>query len=717
MWTGRAFLSGALANGGIAMNDCSDLEISLRTWLGNTYEVELRLTQPGDKADIRLVRNGPALARFDLEQLTAQRADPPAYGRLLTEQLFSDPEVLRGFVAARNGAQALSAQLRVRLFVASNAFELQRLRWETLRDPQDANRRLLVDEQILFSRYLTSVDWRPVKPRPPGDLRALVAVANPEDIERFAPSGRPLVRLDVAKQVEQARSALQTIQVTSLGGGGSLTLNNLTAHLRDGYDVLYLVAHGALIQNEQGEAEPWLWLEDQHGMALEVAGAELVARLSELPVRPTLVVLASCQSGGADDVASGADALTALGPRLAEAGIPAVIAMQGDVTVETTTTFMAEFFRELSRDGQIDRAMAVARAAVGDRADFWSPVLFMRLRDGRVWSEMGSLGERPGFEKWPTLMRTLRDGKCTPILGPGLVERLFGSPPNIAHRWAERYHVPMAPRDLDDLTQVAQYLAIDQDRNYLVTERDEYLRIEVLRRFGDELPPSARRCSLDELLAQTRPLLAKQESPDPHRMLADLRLPLYLTSNTDDLLEQALTEAGRPPIVDLCRWYEEVQSLERPAETKPSVDRPLVYHLLGMREEEQSLVLTQDDYFRFLIRVSEDPELIPAIVRAAMRNTALLFLGFNMDDWTFRLLFRSILRQPGGLSEGFTHIAVQLDPEAGRILDPERARRHLQEYFEKARAGMSIYWDSLDDFTRELRTRCAADPFMQLVAA
>ena len=95
------------------------------------------------------------------------------------------------------------------------------------------------------------------------------------------------------------------------------------------------------------------------------------------------MVLASCQSAG-----SGADArtdddgaLAALGPRLAEeAGIPAVVAMQGNVFMTTVARFMPTFFAELQRDGQIDRAMAVARGAVRDAPDWWAPTLFMRLR-------------------------------------------------------------------------------------------------------------------------------------------------------------------------------------------------------------------------------------------------------------------------------------------------------------------------------------------------
>ena len=80
-----------------------------------------------------------------------------------------------------------------------------------------------------------------------------------------------------------------------------------------------------------------------------------------------------------------------MGPRLAEAGVPAVLAMQGDISMETVSRFMPTFFHELQRDGQIDRAMAAARGAIRDRHDWWAPALFMRLRSGgsgtsRAWA-------------------------------------------------------------------------------------------------------------------------------------------------------------------------------------------------------------------------------------------------------------------------------------------------------------------------------------------
>jgi hypothetical protein len=75
-----------------------------------------------------------------------------------------------------------------------------------------------------------------------------------------------------------------------------------------------------------------------------------------------------------------------------------------------------------------------------------------------------------------------------------------------------------------------------------------------------------------------------------------------------------------------------------------------------------------------------------------------------MDDWNFRVLFRSIMSQEGGRRRSkYTHVAAQIDPEEGRILEPERARRYLERYFQDA--DISIYWGSAEDFVQELQRR------------
>ena len=264
------------------------------------------------------------LTRLDLKALQDLIYDPTAYGKQLTEYFFADPQVKSAFEQARASAQSLEASIRLRLLFGPSAPELNRLWWETLLDPKDGSP-LYTDENLVFSRYLSSLDWRPVRLRPKGDLRALVVIANPTDL------GENMAPIKATEELKRAQENLGTIPVTSLPhekGEARATLINLIENLREtdkgGFDILYLVCHGALIKEE-----PWLWLENDEGKVARTSGSELVIRLKELTQRPRLIVLASCESAGK----SAGEALSALGPRLAEAGIPAVIAMQGKVKV------------------------------------------------------------------------------------------------------------------------------------------------------------------------------------------------------------------------------------------------------------------------------------------------------------------------------------------------------------------------------------------------
>ena len=682
----------------------ADLEIGLHRWDAGRFAVELQFRRPDDEAEIAPIRGlasiDPAVLRAEVEE---------SYGQALSRALFADPVVSQGFSKIRSVAEAIDVRLRVRLFIGPSAPELHALRWELLRDPQ-TGKSLLTDEAILFSRFLSSLDWRMVKLRPEDELQALVVVANPSDLSAYRPDGRALPPIDVAGEVGRATAALDGIPVTPLTGPG--TLERLIDHLRDEYDIVYLVCHGALI-----EGDPRLWLEDESGKSAKVSGTDLVTRLGDLERRPRLIVLASCQSAGAGEDARADDGgvLAALGPRLAEAGIPAVIAMQGNITMRTVAVLMPVFFKELRRDGQIDRAMAAARGAVRDRDDQWMPVLFMRLGSGRIWYVPGFLkGSADEFEGWPALLSHIEQGECTPILGSGLLESLIGSVRDIARRWAESNRFPMAPHEREEMPQVAQYLSVIHDYSFLWDTLKKGITEEVLDRYRDALAAEVRGRPMEEVLAAAAAVRRARNPAEPHRVLAMLPLPLYLTTNPDNLLGVALAEADagpgkkKAPRIELCRWNEETEwppsVFDRGAavtDYRPSAAEPLVYHLFGQLRTPDSLVLTEDNYFDFLIGTTRDNDLIPPVVRRMLTKTSLMFLGFRMDEWDFRVLFRSIMSREGSqLRRRYSHVAVQLDPEEGRNLDPERARRYLQHYFQDAR--INIYWGNVEDFTREL---------------
>lgn len=674
------------------MDKYADLEIGLHGRGGNNFIVEFRYRPPDSAAESRL---GDGHANIDWNELKELAYDAGAYGQKLTDSLFADPSVRIPYEKARASADTLDAQLRIRLYIHPDASELHRIRWETLRNPRDGSQ-LCTNENLLFSRYVCTPECRPVRLRLKSQLRALVAVANPSDLADYN-----LAPVDSQKEIDNARRGLGDIPVTYLpepGRDHPTTLDTLIDLLRKNkYDILCLTCHGTLVDDE-----PWLWLEDEDGKVARVSGKEITERFIELVERPSLVFLISCQSAGS----STGTALTALGPCLAEAGVPAVIAMQGNITMDTMAEFMPVFFRELQQDGIIDRSMAVARGAVRQRPDSWMPVLYMRLDKGSIWS---GFTDPATFRKWPSLISFIQKGNCTPILGPGLVDPIIGSHREIAQHWAEDFHYPMFPYERGSLPQVAQFLSVDQYAFFPKDALERHLRDHIQKMFSTELPKEMlnENTAIDELITIIGANRRKRIPWDAYLVSASLPVSVYITANYNNLLESALEEAGKMPRTLISPWNDDVNMREpmyaKYEDYSPTPEAPLVYHLFGRFSEPDSVVLTEDDYFKYLIGVTKNSDLVPTSVQEALTNKALLFLGFRLDDWNFRVLYHSLLSFEGEAmrkhkQKKFVHISVQIQPEG--IQEPESARRYLENYFKEE--NIDLYWGSTEDFVKEL---------------
>jgi len=695
-----------------------ELELRIQ-WLDEgRYYLSARFIDPERDEENELLE--PSEIKIDLAELRQCELDARRYGERLADMLFGDQnsKIRQAFDKARRAAAPPRDGLRVRMTIPTSAPELHSIRWETLVDPSFGTP-LLMQDNILFSRFLSAQDFQI---RPLGgadDLKALIVISNPNDLE----TQWGLAKIDKEAELSRAMRAL------SLGAAGGLsitprplekpaTIYNILTDLRDRYsDILYLVCHGTLT----AEDGPRLLLEKEDRTAQSVKGKELVERLHDMSQRPRLVVLASCQSAGDER----SNVLTAIGPKLAMAGVPSVIAMQGKISIESVEKFMPRLFQELSRDGQIDRAMSVARGDIRDRPDWWMPVLFMRLKTGRLWP--ASAMDPGSFDQWDAVVNLIEDGLCVPVLGPGLVEAVFGSTRDIAQQWAERYEFPLAPRNRDDLSQVAQYLSYRKGKYFAISELRKQLVAHIRAKFQKELSDIGARIGqdllgcpikpglVDELMSHIGKSQMGQDKNEVHRLLAKLPFTVFINANRDNLLREALKQERKEPQLCLCTWItinDQPKSFGPvlPEGYIPSVEKPLVFQVFGNMEFRESLVLTEDDYFDFLIAVTRNESLkkasIPDVVSGALASSGLLLLGFQADDWDFRALFRGILRQPGSkLGAMYTRVAVQMSPIEGRIIDPDRASQYLRTYFQKEE--ISTFWGSAEDFMRRIVRLCA----------
>lgn len=684
----------------------AELEIGLSRRSDGACQVELRFAHPESETEIPPLRGE---APLDPKALLQHQSDGEAYGKALGEALFPDaPVSLPGgqtttvrahYRRIETAIEAGGLQLRVRLRLDPSASDLQALRWELLRDPE-TGRALATSERRLFSRFMASHDWRRVKLPPKSELKALIAVSSPSDLGEG--KKYPLAEVDVDGEIARASSSLKGIVAEVVGKEDPLTLNTLVERLRDGIDILYLACHGALSRPDN---LPALFLQKADGAAAIVRGAELAARLAELNNPPRLAFLASCESAGAErGIGAEVTAQAALAPRLAEAGVAAIVAMQGKISIKTVEQAVPVFFSELMKDGRIDRALAAARGAVRERHDAWMPALYSRLKSCRLWYKPGFTGVKDEFAKWEAIASDVRSGDFVPVLGPDIAEHLYGSVRERARELAVKHGYPMQPHDRFDLAKVAQFLSVRHSR--------EVARREV----ADQLKNGIReRCKIkgDGKVFSAAVKKCLQKEDDPFRILTDLRSRVYVTASSDLVLPLALREMGRRPKPLFCKWRKtrDNHPKEPPYEGRATRERPVVFHAFGLdkRGDADSLVLTEDDFLDYLIAAA-DYKLIPTVVRGSLVKSSLLFLGFPLDDLAFRVLFRLIMSLEGSSQlRDHAHVGVQVDPEEHSPADVERTREYLRDYFQTG-AGASaprvdIYWGTAADFLRELRAQ------------
>ncbi len=195
---------------------------------------------------------------------------------------------------------------------------------------------------------------------------------------------------------------------------------------------------------------------------------------------------------------------------------------------------------------------------------------------------------------------------------------------------------------------------------------------------------------------------------NPYNALARLPLPVYITTNYDDFMFRALSNANKDVKGEMCRWNKLIA--HPPSifpDFNPTVANPVVFHFHGKMDDLDSLVLTEDDYFEFLINVSKDHELIPARIEKAMTGSSLLLLGYRLDDWDFRVMFH-LLASYLEISTSKTHVAVQIAPVEDQAPEEQKkkARDYLDLYFEKyKKLDIRIYWGTCRDFMLDLSNR------------
>jgi hypothetical protein len=290
-------------------------------------------------------------------------------------------------------------------------------------------------------------------------------------------------------------------------------------------------------------------------------------------------------------------------------------------------------------------------------------------------------------DQWDILLYLIYNHKCTPFVGPEAYSPWLGD--DIAEKWIKEYGYPL--ENSHPLAKVAQFLAIKN---------------------GDDLYPKH---ILSRLLKEKEPpdFSLEEHRNTPYAVLADLNLPIYITTNYDHFMEAALKSKGKEPVSEFCRWnnYADAAGIEsklfKKSKYQPTVPQPLIYHLHGDINTPQSMVLTENDYIDFIVSLSrgdDDNSILPPIIRRTFADTILLFVGYSLEDINFRIIFRNIIENLGVRFQ-LRSIAVLLPPKHhsdDKMID--QAQKYLDQYT-KNMFKIHVYWGYASEFSAELRSR------------
>ena len=263
--------------------------------------------------------------------------------------------------------------LRIRLQFSNDVPELAALPWEYLYD-ENEERFLTLSVKTPIIRYPELISThQPTKITPP--LNILVIISSPEEFPQ----------LDVETEWNNLKKALKTLEERGLVAITRLpmaTVESLQHELqRRQYHILHYIGHSDF-EPKTGNAV--LLFENKRGKA-KALEAEALGKLLRDVESMRLVILNSCEGGKASSKVF----FSGVALSLIKKNIPAVIAMQFEITDAAAITFSNGFYNALANGYPIEAALTEARKSIDiglNHIEWGTPTLYMRSSDGQLFS-------------------------------------------------------------------------------------------------------------------------------------------------------------------------------------------------------------------------------------------------------------------------------------------------------------------------------------------
>jgi len=208
----------------------------------------------------------------------------------------------------------------------------------------------------------------------------------------------------------------------------------------------------------------------------------------------------------------------------------------------------------------------------------------------------------PQGTKWDFIIDTIENEKCVLLLGPEICITKQGLPSEKA---------------------LLEFLSIDQNENILTFYDQDGLFL-----FKDG-------GSKTKSYYEIKKFYQQEFVCDIYDKISKIPFHLIISITPDSLL-QSMFEKNKIPFE--FAYYDKTKKPDDVS--SPSRKVPLIYNLLGSIDYEESLVLTHDDLFDFLLAILGSKNLPNNLLNSFQIADNLLFLGFKFDKWYVQVLLR-----------------------------------------------------------------------------
>jgi WD40 repeat protein len=354
-----------------------DFELEIGPGAGGEYPLAVVRSPAGEAR---------ATLRFPVDTwraaLAGEEGTIRSFGAALFEALMAG-EVRSRYDVSRDRASLAGRGLRIKLRIQPP--ELAVVPWEYLYDARQAEF-LCLSRATSIVRYLDlPLPVPSLAVAPP--LRVLALVASPEGL---APINLERERY----RIETAVADLRARGLVELHWLPGQTWRDLRRALRGGpWHIFHFMGHGGF---DEVSDEGFIALADEQGEVERLGATQLAMLLADHnPLR--LVLLNACEGARG----SGEERFSSTAATLVRRGIPAVLAMQHEITGTAAVEFARDFYESLAAGLPVDGATSEARKAVrlthSSTAEWGAPVLFMRSTDGALFdlAQPPRAGEEP----------------------------------------------------------------------------------------------------------------------------------------------------------------------------------------------------------------------------------------------------------------------------------------------------------------------------------